>query len=396
MEHLTSTPFGRRPVTAGLVARVTAKRQSASLTAAEALDKWTLFRDLTTARLSYDLGDRSLMVLNALLTFLPAKTLEPGAQLIVFPSNRSLADRCHGMAESTLRRHLAALVEAGVIARHDSPNGKRYARRGSGGDVTRAFGFDLSPLLYQAAEIQLRAETQRRAQAELKLQRERIALLRRDVVKLASFAVEENITGDWEMVHATLAELNRQMRRKLSAETLSEIEQKLVDILAYIQGEMTEVSEDLSGNDSQNERHYQSSKKDNLDSELSQTTTEAQKPQPVPAEKTIKLPLALVLEACPDVLPYCESPPRSWRDLVGAASTLSTMMGIDRTAWEEACQQMGPEAAAITLSCILQRFSAIRNPGGYLRSLTAKAQLGCFSPAPMVMALVNGANQRAA
>ena len=66
------------------------------------------------------------------------------------PRHATLSDRAHGMPESTLRRHLAALVRAGIILRHDSPNGKRYARRGEGGEITDAYGFDLTPLVARA------------------------------------------------------------------------------------------------------------------------------------------------------------------------------------------------------------------------------------------------------
>ena len=48
---------------------------------------------------------------------------------------------------------------------------------------------------------------------------------------------------------------------------------------------------------------------------------------------------------------------------------------------------MGPEQAAATLCAMLQRFSDIRNPGGYLRHLTRKAREGTFSASRMVMAL---------
>ena len=47
-----------------------------------------------------------------------------------FPSNNKLRSRAYGMSEPTLRRHLASLVKAGLLIRRDSPNGKRYARRG--------------------------------------------------------------------------------------------------------------------------------------------------------------------------------------------------------------------------------------------------------------------------
>lgn len=67
--------------------------------------------------------------------------MEPGA-----------LDPHHGKAPATLRR-LASLVEAGLIIRRDSPNGKRFARRGQGGEIESAFGFDLTPLIARVAEI---------------------------------------------------------------------------------------------------------------------------------------------------------------------------------------------------------------------------------------------------
>ena len=126
------TPFGRQAVTAGLLAT----RALAETPAPQAsTDKWALLRDLTAARGAYGVSDRDLAVLAALISFHPRAELTDDAQLIVFPSNASLSARAHGMPESTLRRHLAALVKAGLILRRDSPNGKRYATRGASGQA---------------------------------------------------------------------------------------------------------------------------------------------------------------------------------------------------------------------------------------------------------------------
>ena len=53
---------------------------------------------------------------------------------------------------------MAALVDAGLIVRRDSPNGKRYARKGRGGKVKLAFGFDLAPLVVRAEEFERLAQ----------------------------------------------------------------------------------------------------------------------------------------------------------------------------------------------------------------------------------------------
>ena len=110
-----------------------------------------------TAKLRLGLPERSLTVLEALLTFHP-ETVLTGDDLIVFPSNDRLALRAKGMAPTTMRRYLALLVDAGIIIRRDSPNGKRFARKTAGGSIRQAFGFDLAPIVARAAEFKTLAE----------------------------------------------------------------------------------------------------------------------------------------------------------------------------------------------------------------------------------------------
>ncbi|MGO7157808.1 plasmid replication protein RepC, partial [Rhizobium leguminosarum] len=112
--------------------------------------KWKLFRAICEARPALGVTDRALTVLDALLTFYPDDEISEEKGLIVFPSNAQLSLRARGMTPATLRRHLAVLVEAGLILRKDSPNGKRYARRDRAGAIGDAFGFSVAPLLARA------------------------------------------------------------------------------------------------------------------------------------------------------------------------------------------------------------------------------------------------------
>ena len=50
MEILTTTPFGRRPVTAGLIERAQAAQGAPAV---PHCDKWELFRTLCTARVAF-------------------------------------------------------------------------------------------------------------------------------------------------------------------------------------------------------------------------------------------------------------------------------------------------------------------------------------------------------
>ena len=58
MRHISMTPFGRQPVTAGLLATQALAEAPAP---DQAPDKWALLRDLTTARASFGVSDRDLV-----------------------------------------------------------------------------------------------------------------------------------------------------------------------------------------------------------------------------------------------------------------------------------------------------------------------------------------------
>ncbi|MBW8791930.1 MAG: replication initiation protein RepC, partial [Rhizobium leguminosarum] len=78
----------------------------------------------------------------------------------------------------------------------------------------------------------------------------------------------------------------------------------------------------------------------------------------------------------------------SWRELMSAAVVVRSMLGISPSAYQEACEIMGPENAAIAVAGILERANMINSPGGYLRDLTRRSERGEFSLGPMIMALL--------
>lgn len=357
-------------MTAGLIERVKAMQAAPAVTP---VDKWEVLRDLCTARHAYEVTDRDLAVLNALVSFHPNATLSSQDGLIVFPSNNALSQRAHGMAESTLRRHLAALVRAGLIARHDSPNGKRYARRDADGVIARAFGFDLRPLLHKAAAIAEAANQARADQTQMAEARERLSLLKRDALKLALYGQQNALPGDWEALLAALMDVHKQMRRKLAFEDLADLETQTVQILGDIQSLLAIETEEMSGNDSESERQYQNSNTDKIESELSQESdTEVQAMRQSTSDHALPtVPLALILKACPDILPYCEREPGHWRDLIVAAGYVRGMMGIPSSAWQEAQDLMG------------RRPRQLQSPASCKGSATSKAPADIYAPWPV-------------
>src|SRR5690606_33399911 len=152
---VATTPFGRRTMTLGQIARQATTR---AMPRGASANKWEVFRHVREARELLGATDRSLAILNALLSFHPETTLSVDTGLIVWPSNEQLMARANGISPATLRRHVAVLVECGLIVRRDSPNGKRFARKSRAGEVEQAYGFDLSPLIARAAELRELAE----------------------------------------------------------------------------------------------------------------------------------------------------------------------------------------------------------------------------------------------
>ncbi|USJ28598.1 plasmid replication protein RepC [Ensifer adhaerens] len=387
-----TTPFGRRPMTLALVKR---QLTTAEIKPGKQADKWKVFRDASEARALLGIQDRGLAVLDALLTFYPDTELSQDRAMIVFPSNTQLSVRAHGIAGATLRRQLAALIEAGLIVRKDSANGKRYARKDRAGEIEEAYGFDLSPLLARAEELAQLAQQVAADRAHFRRTKEKLTVCRRDVRKLISAAMEEGASGDWGVIEAMYIELVGRIPRTptigdLTA-ILDEMEMLRTEILNLLEMQMN--SENMSSNDALDERHIQNSNTESIyELEPSSENEQGAKPEtkPAPKREPIKaFPLGMVLQACPEIMMYGPSGAVSnWRDLMAAAVVVRSMLGVSANAYQDACEVMGPENAAATIACILERAGHINSAGGYLRDLTAKARRGEFSLGPMLMALM--------
>jgi replication initiation protein RepC len=403
--HISTTPFGRRALTLAHVAnQAIAKARPPE----KAVHKWNVFRAICAAKTRLGVSERSLSVLNALLTFHPETALT-GEDLIVFPSNQQLALRAHGMAPATLRRHLAALVDGGLIIRRDSPNGKRYARKGRGGDIELAFGFDLSPIVARADEFESLAEEVRAEERALKLVRERITILRRDIAKMIATGMEENVPvhcakagpADWLGVYTLYRGILARIPRTATRHQLEPVAEELCmladEVLSLLENHVK--TRNTNANESHNERHKQNSKPDPL-TDLEPASQKGRGPAAEPNPEMARtpeqaFPLGMVLDACPDIVDYAKGGIANWRDFVATAGLVRSMLGISPSAWEEAREAMGEIPAAIVVAAILQRGAAINSAGGYLRNLTERARAGKFSLGPMLMALIGGRKRAA-
>ena len=392
--HISTTPFGRRTVSLDQIAsQATAKAMPKEAIA----NKWHVFQHIREARELLGATDRSLAILNALLSFHRETELAATGELIVWPSNEQLIARANGISPATLRRHLAVLVECGLIIRRDSPNGKRFARRSRAGEIEQAYGFDLSPIVARAAEFRDMAETVQLEKKAFRVARERLTLLRRDIVKMIDAGIEEGVPGNWGRVLQSYQTVISRLPRTASRQLVEDICADLHDLHGEIHDalETFTKTQKMSANESHIERHIQISKPDSISESKQSSRSKKEASGNVAETDNVRslpkrdLPLSIVLDACPNVREVAQTGEiRHWRDLLGAAELVRTMLGISPSAWAEAREVMGEVQAAIALAAIYQRSDQINTAGGYLRSLTDKAREGKFSTWPMVMALL--------
>lgn len=303
-----TTPFGRRPLSLGVV---TTHQRIKDCPPSKAVHKWQVFRSICEAKAHIGLSDRALAVLNALLSFHPDTVLATGAvDLVVFPSNRQLTVRAHGIAASTLRRTIAALVDSGLILRRDSANGKRYARRGADGEIEQAFGFDLGPVVARAEEFAALAEAVHADRRALEVARQQVSLLRRDITKMIATGAAEGITADWPAFHRDFAEILDRLPSRPDRASLEPIAEALARLAAELLSllERHVKSAETGTTESRFEQQIQNSNTE-TSSESEPGFRESRAKPPVPPPQRARsaeaiFPLRMVLEACPDFVGY--------------------------------------------------------------------------------------------
>jgi replication initiation protein RepC len=318
-------------------------------------DIWAVFRALRDARSAFGLKPGHIQTLQALLSF-----LRPGQGDTVFASNLEICRRIGGVDERTLRRHIDRFVDLEMIARHDSPNRKRYRVSSRDGQVI-SFGLSLSPLLKRAGEFL-------NAAAEMEeTRRDQIFLRKQILVGLA------HIDGI-ESGSAFVESVRKAMRRKLAvAEYRSLLEQvtnhirqmsTVVDVVATTK---------LPANDGQIVRHLSKSEKEKNESESAEND---------------QLPSVPTLTAvCQEATAFAPAPLRTWDDIEKHAQNLAPMMGIQPGTFHEASKRMGSKRAATAVFILLQLGTRVRNYAAYFHSITLGKRADSFRPSAILATL---------
>ena len=262
------------------------------------------------------------------------------SELIVWPSNEQLIRRANGMSPATLRRHLAVLVDCGLIIRRDSPNGKRFARKGQGGEIEQAYGFDLSPIVARAEEFKDLAEAVRAEKKAFRLVKERLTICRRDIVKMIDAGIEEGVPANWGRVQQAYQAIVGRIPRTAPRQVLEAIAEELEDLWAEVREALESFvkTQNLNANESQIERHIQNSKPDSKSESESGLGNKDEAGANVADTDNVRslpkreLPLGIVLDACPNMLWLVKGGGeiRNWREFLAAAEVARPSWGSAR------------------------------------------------------------------
>jgi replication initiation protein RepC len=358
MEHIMSSPVPRH------VRRTNNHHQKDPLaeTPKRADDaRWSLLDLVRSSRKHLGLRDRDIAVLRGLLSLVPPSAAPD--TLVVFASNRVLIERCDGIDERTLRRRLEHLKTCGFIARRSSPNGKRYQVRDDSADVRLTYGIDISPLFAIRNHLTALAEQCLRNEIRTKALRSVI----RDILYHYAPSIQPELAE-----HAS-----RSIRRSLSCDQLEEIVKQLqAEIPTTSTGDAI-VTSVLTVRDSQNDRHIQSSEKENYESE---PAWEKRSPE-IPAattsnsgnENSNDITVAECMALAKNAAAFAMAPAQDWNDVVRLSDTLAPAIGLEKHDIENARRTMGSLGSALAILGLVEAFEKIRRPRAYLSALSKHA-----------------------
>lgn len=385
MKHLNSAAFSA----GALDPRV----QTKTVPAFPPVMRGALMPAIRTIRRDLGLSTGDLLVLGALLSFLPCKDPESGAErpinpemvLVIFAGNAALCDRANGMDERVLRRHLARLCTAGLVQRKQSATGKRFPLKREG-QVRDAFGIDLTPLLHRHQELTAQAREARRQADELRAVRAEALALRAEAIATADPNDQETLTFlekvKTVLRRATLTpervlQLIQSIRQLISRTTVApseedptpaatpalpvdnspdqttsrtaEASQSTAPPPSRKSQKHTQETDDRSGRDGRSVRHKDPSQID-------------LKKEGKPTDPTS------LWARCQLVALTHPEPPETERDLLRVVFEFGQMTRFDPPTLAEAVRAVGPARLLETLDYIAQNMGRIRCPYSYLKA----------------------------
>lgn len=317
--------------------RLAARQATASYGPKTAETFWPIFRELVEARSAFGLPRPVLSTLRAMISFMERGT-------VVFASNRKLCERAEGISQSSLRRHIRALVSAGLARRVDSPNGKRFAMQTQGLEDL-AFGIDLEPLRARAAEITAAMIALRQNAREIRHLRKMLGHL--------IWRLEQRDAN-----HPLLDAMRKSLRQKLQVEDYRLLCDDMASLLASF-----DFTPDMTASSAQNDCHKINIKQEIRITDSAILTDEA-------SSEAQAVLLRKAQEMMPKALDLIPEPVTTWRDLQQRTPQIAQWSGIRTDVFESAAQRSGQALSTMAALFIVQNIDRIRKPAAYFHALT--------------------------
>ncbi|NTG30093.1 replication protein C [Agrobacterium rhizogenes] len=326
---------------------------------------------------------------------------------VVWPSNELLARRL-GIKISTLKYHLAGLVQAGLICYSDHPTYQRRGRRSEDGRIIEAYGINLSPIAARYCELFELSDGAEFEARKCKSLSNRRTVLRRGIAATIEAARQElgSLDEEWNSLLARLDRL-RERRARGSVELAD-----VVEALQALHAEAVELLEALydsresntavarirplqttaetpnseSCNDERNcaDAQYiqESGAKGAMAYEGKPLATSAPSKRKMqlaePDDDIVNISLPLLRSAFVHLSQMVPEVFDHWAVFRPSGGLLCRLCYVNPQVYHEAVEVLGQDLAIVALALTAERNAngSVSNPGGYLRELINRGRQG--------------------
>ncbi|MGH7072324.1 MAG: plasmid replication protein RepC [Acetobacteraceae bacterium] len=376
------------------------------------------------------LSARLVHAIDWLFRFTQPQDWGRGGRPIVWPS-AAMQEEALGLSSSQVKAINRQLIEAGLIAMKDSPNGKRYGKRDRQGQIVEAYGFDLAPIAARHAEFMRLAEEARTEREEMRKLRRRATIARNGITQILETVADYGFEGEeWALLARESQSLARALRRvempdemTVGVQSLERRQraarERLENLLATLAPDVSEAVDSDPKQPKNRPHHYTykpspnpeqdtviasegSSRVGGTDVSDPETPEPPQGSQEKRTERAarddrgtvLRLNTDELVRLAPRLRPYLRSSAPTWREIVDAADWLRHDLGVSKSLWGEACLAMGREQAAIALAIVSAKPAEYfrTTPGGYFFGMVAKAKAGELHLIRTIWALRDGAD----
>tara|TARA_B100000378_G_scaffold213790_1_gene176840 strand:+ start:1382 stop:2593 length:1212 start_codon:yes stop_codon:yes gene_type:complete len=331
-------------------------------------------------------------VLDILLNLTRQSDWIGNARPIVAISNRKLAEFTMRSTRTVIRA-VRQLVEAGLLAYRDSPTGRRFSYRTADGSLGEAYGLDFSPARASFQELKSKADENQQRIARERTARRSITTLSRALVDMSSLLTKTEASKLIDEIafvreaHTDVCETEAHLEA-LYSKTIHQVERAITpkendkmsseDVTNVTRNTTTNYQKQIPVIDSHERTHMHELQ--SIPKGLEKNERCAESSRMIDRTPADRIELPIFSTACPKSRAILEAEFQTWRDVVHAAPTACSMLGLPQSLWKSACNDVGVSRAAIMVVVILEKClrnpDAVRNPGSYLIGLVRRAAEG--------------------